>query len=1431
MDQKLIRFLRSLGLDDVTPFLDCSFDKCAYLKEKDILDIVIYCPILLSYLDAKRLLEAVERAEYKVLLSFKYGYGVSAESVYKLIEEEFIFNTGLNKEHLPSCVLSKKAVTFTFTSLLQFKSFEPVLEMWETLLNDLQINNISIETELKYSTESEIEKREEELKKSLAIIGEKYHELLERLSSSNVSSKRIRGNYEPVELKDLSEEMQNISFKGQVFHSTKRTYKRNGVEKEILTLYVYDKTDSVEVIIFENKSSFKRSVLDELEKPGKVILVRGFVKLSDYTHELQVTADYISVLDEEFNIPREDKAEEKRVELHLHSKMSTMDGVATITDYCKLASSWGHKAIAITDHGVVQSFPEAQKAAEKNNLKMIYGTEGYMVEDHLEYIFNPSDVVLNKAEYVIFDFETTGLSSRYDRIIEFGAVKLRDGMIVDNMDLFIDPEMELSEFTTRLTNITNFMVRGKTKIKEALKIIQDFIGDAVLVAHNASFDVGFLNEAFLNNGGKEITNPVVDTLALAWYLFPEAKFHNLGAVARRFETPYDENVAHRANYDAEVLCGVWQAMLALLTKNNRDLKHAELASLTNSLILKNMRPNHLTLYAKNKKGLRDLFELVSLAHTEYMYNVPKMPRSIIEKKREDLIIGSGCFNGEVFNQALTKGKKQLKEAMKFYDFIEVQPPDNYLYLINSGQIHSQEEVKKIIKDIVDAAEELNIPVVATGDAHYLNPEDKIVRDIYIAMKGVGGLPHPLLLRRKEGYENPSQHFRTTDEMLNDFAFLGEEKDKEIVVTNSNYIAELFDELKPIHDKLYTPHIENCDKLLVDMCYQKAKEMYGNPLPKLVEDRLAAELDGITKYGYFVIYYIAHRIVKQSREDGFMVGSRGSVGSSFVATMSSITEVNPLPPHYRCPNCKHSEFIDDINVKSGFDLPDKVCPECGTKMIQDGQNIPFATFLGFKAEKVPDIDLNFSGDYQARAHDLTKTLLGAQNVYRAGTIETVAEKTALKYVYGYLNEIKIDPATVRLAEKTRLALKAQDVKRTTGQHPGGIIVIPDSMSVFDFTPIQYPADDKSSTWKTTHLDFHAIHDNVLKLDLLGHVDPTAMKMLGDITGINPETVPLTDKKMISLFSSDAELKRHSNYLNETTGALGLPEFGTNFVRGMLKETKPKTFADLLIISGLSHGTDVWNGNAQDLIRSGTCSLRDVIGCRDDIMIYLSKKGIDPSKAFKIMESVRKGKKIAPEDEQILREAKIPDYFIDSCNKIKYLFPRAHAVAYVMMACRVAWYKVYYPLAYYATFFSTRSKQFDIKVMVEGEKAIIAKLEEYKKAKENGPLSPKDEEIEKTLLIALEMAERGYQMSNIDLYKSHHKNFIVDQDSGTIIPPFSVIDGLGDGPALSVVVEREKMEFLSQEDLLMRTELNQQNVENLKNLGVFKDLPESNQLTLF
>ena len=1252
-----------------------------------------------------------------------------------------------------------------------------------------------------------------------------------------------RGKYQYVEkIDDITVESDHVDFNGKVF--SKEVNERG--ERKRLVFGVSDEFGgAISCNMYQNLQ-----VNDELVSQllWANVRIRGVAYRDDYDHNLKIKCHYIDLLPPKEILP--DPQEEKRVELHLHSNMSTQDGIGTMDQYCALAKKLGHKAIAITDHGCVQGFPDAQAAGKKHNLKVLYGCEFYMVDDDMKYIFNPQDIELNKASYVVFDFETTGLSARYEKIIEFGAVKISHGSVVARTDILVNPEREITPKISKLTNITNSMVKDAPTIKEALPKILEFIGDSILVTHNASFDIAFLNEALIANGQEPIKNGVVDTLALSRYTFPESRSHALGALCRHLEVSYDESSAHRADYDAFVLSEVWQALLVQLTKQNLHLKHSELAKLElkkESII--HLRPKHVIALAKNVEGLKDLYRLVSISNIEYLAKLPLIPRRVINEYRKNLLIGSACFNGEVYETARYYNEERLKSVCSFYDYIEVQPPENYSFLVNVDEI-SQEDVYTYIKDIISAAKAINKIVVATGDVHFVNKEDKVFRDVYISAPQVGKVNHPLNpYYRKDlpPFENPDQHYRSTDEMLECFSFLDKELAEEIVIKNTNLISDMIESLLPVpNDHLYTPTIENCENLLKDLCFSRAHELYGDPLPEFIQNRLDTELNGIISNGYSVIYYIAHQLVKKSNEDGYIVGSRGSVGSSFVATMSGITEVNPLPPHYLCPHCHKLEWGKESypQIRSGFDLPAKKCPVCGAEMIRDGQDIPFETFLGFHADKVPDIDLNFPGDYQARAHNYTKVLLGEENVFRAGTIETVADKTAFGFARGYIErkyiangmseeDAKNAAMNYPKAKLDYLASGCVGVKRTTGQHPGGIVVIPRDHSVYDFTPIQWPADEVDSAWKTTHFDFHSIHDTVLKLDMLGHVDPVALKMMCDLTHINIKDIPMNDPEVLALFSKPDPLKLHHNFLNETTGALAIPEFGTDFVRGILEKTKPNTFSDLVIISGLSHGTNVWNGNAEDLVDQKKATLQEVIGCRDDIMTYLIDKGLPAQVSFSIMEDVRKGKGLKPEYEEAMITHNVPKFYIDSCKKIKYMFPKGHAVAYVTMAIRVGYFKIHHPLEFYATFFSVRSKQYDIVPMIKGEQAIINRLEQLRvKEKTTGEkLTPKEEEQYKTLQIAIEMTQRGYKFTNIDLYRSDAKNFVVDHENKALIPPFITIDGLGENNAVTVIEEREKHPFTSKEDLLRRTKLTSTNVKDLSDLGVLDSLNESDQLSLF
>ncbi len=1215
---------------------------------------------------------------------------------------------------------------------------------------------------------------------------------------------------DPVPIKQIQEEERRVTIQGTVFNAEVKELKSG---RHLLTFNITDYTDSISVKVFSrDKEDVK---LLEAVKDGMWLKVRGSVQHDTFMRELVMMANDINQIEQ---VGRKDTAPEKRVELHCHTPMSMLDGVAPIKSLIATAAKWGHKAIAITDHGVVQAFPEAYGIAKKNNIKCILGLEAYVVEDGIDIVYNLDPAGVNdrpineETTYVVFDTETTGLNAAENTIIEIAAVKMKGSEIVDKWTELIDPQIPLSDKTTEITGITNEMLQGKETIDAVLPRFKAFAGDAVLVAHNAEFDLGFLNACAKRIGMEPWTNPILDTLPLARMLYPGMRNYRLGTLAKRFNVELIN--AHRALDDTVALAHVFQYML-------KDLKEADIRTLSDLNVqsnaqadYKSSRPFHATLLVQNKAGLKNLYKLVSKSHVETFYRVPRILRSQLVKHREGILIGTACKEGELF-QSILRGKtyEELKAVTAFYDFIELQPIAHYAPLLRNENIPSLESVKEYHKTMVRIGQELGKPVVATGDVHFLHPQDDIFRDVFLLSQG-----------DPDAGNQPPLYLMTTDEMLEAFAYLGEETAQEVVVKAPNRIADMIEDVSPIPDKLYTPIIEGADEELRGMCYAKAKRLYGDPLPEIVEKRLEKELNSIITHGFGVIYLISQRLVTKSLSDGYLVGSRGSVGSSFVATMAEITEVNPLPPHYLCPNCQHSEFITDGSIGSGFDLPDKECPRCGHLYAKDGQDIPFETFLGFKGDKVPDIDLNFSGEYQPRAHKYTQELFGVDNVFRAGTIGTVAEKTAYGYVRKYAEERGL---VLRSAEIARLVNGCTGVKRTTGQHPGGIIVLPDYMEIEDFCPIQYPADDSESEWRTTHFDFHSIHDNLLKLDILGHDDPTVIRMLQDLTGIDPKKIPLDDPKTMSIFSSTEALGVTPEQIRANTGTLGIPEFGTKFVRQMLEDTKPTTFAELVQISGLSHGTDVWLNNAQELIRSGTCKLSEVIGCRDDIMVYLIYKGLEPSRAFKIMESVRKGKGVNEEDQEEMRRNGVPEWYIQSCQKIKYMFPKAHATAYVMMAVRIAWFKVHYPLEFYATYFTVRADDFDIPLMVKGSSAIRQKIEEIEEKGHDA--QPKEKALLTVLEMALEMVERGFRFLNVDLYKSDATRFLIEGDC--LRAPFNSLPGLGDNAAISIVKAREEGEFLSKEDLLTRSRISKTILEYLDEQGALKGLPESNQLSLF
>ena len=1170
----------------------------------------------------------------------------------------------------------------------------------------------------------------------------------------------------------------------------------------------------------------------DIIKKNSWLRVRGNVEVNNFTRDLTMNVQDVQ---EVVHYERKDLMPEgeRRVEFHAHTNMSTMDALPEVEEIVGTAAKWGHKAVAITDHGNVQSFPHGYKAAKKAGIQLIYGMEANIVEDRVPIVYNEVEMDLSEATYVVFDVETTGLSAIYNDLIQVAASKMYKGNIIAEFDEFINPGHPLSAFTTELTGITDDHVKNAKPLVQVLKEFQEFCKDTVLVAHNASFDVGFMNANYERHGLPKITQPVIDTLEFARNLYPEYKRHGLGPLTKRFGVALEHH--HMANYDAEAT----GRLLFIFIKEVAE-KHGvtDLARLNLDLIspdsYKKARVKHATIYVKNQVGLKNIFKLVSLSNTQYFEGVPRIPRTVLDAHREGLILGSACTEGEVFDAVVSQGVDAAVEVAKYYDFIEVMPPAIYAPLIAKEQVKDMEDLQTIIKSLIEVGDRLGKPVLATGNVHYIEPEDEIYREIIVRSLGQGAM-----INRTIGHGEaaqpaplPKAHFRTTNEMLDEFAFLGEDLARKIVIENTNALAEIFEPVEVVKGDLYTPFIDQAEETVAELTYKKAFEIYGNPLPDIVDLRIEKELTSILGNGFAVIYLASQMLVHRSNERGYLVGSRGSVGSSFVATMIGITEVNPLSPHYVCGQCKYSEFITDGSYGSGFDMPNKDCPNCGHKLSKNGQDIPFETFLGFDGDKVPDIDLNFSGEDQPSAHLDVRDIFGEEYAFRAGTVGTVAAKTAYGFVKGYERDYG---KFYREAEVERLAQGAAGVKRTTGQHPGGIVVIPNYMDVYDFTPVQYPADDVTAEWQTTHFNFHDIDENVLKLDVLGHDDPTMIRKLQDLSGIDPNDIPMDDSDVMALFSGTDILGVTPEQIGTSTGMLGIPEFGTNFVRGMVDETHPTTFAELLQLSGLSHGTDVWLGNAQDLIKTGIADLSTVIGCRDDIMVYLMHAGLEPKMAFTIMERVRKGLwlKISEEERngyiEAMKANNVPEWYIESCGKIKYMFPKAHAAAYVMMALRVAYFKVHHPIYYYCAYFSIRAKAFDIKTMGAGLDAIKRKMQEIAEKRKNNEASNVEIDLYTTLEIVNEMWERGFKFGKLDLYRSDATEFIINGD--TLIPPFVAMDGLGENVAKQLVRARQEGEFLSKTELRKRGGLSSTLVEKMDEMGILGNMPEDNQLSLF
>ena len=1524
MDNKLQTLLKKIGLDskkynyfengklEIIKNKDNTACKFIMSLEQNIpLDIYIECTTSLAkeFSMIQKLFLEIKAEKYLVKSFYDYlDYFVNKFDITKLVDNENISFHG----HI-----------LTINILDENQKLDSTEE--ELLIEKLC--QVGYEIEIEYNlqeekpTENIIVEQTEQPKEENNITKKRVFERKQKVKEDHpdvIYGRLITDSF--TRLDTVTEESKTITIEANIFGLEKKELKtKDGREFKIMNFKITDFTDSIYGSMFLSSEEEFPDV-----KEGDWYKIRGQIKAPDqYNSDISISVKDINKLEKEIEEIIDD-APVKRVELHAHTMMSQMDGVVGEETLVKQAKKWGHRAIAITDHNGCQAYPHVYNLVkslnkgveDKDRFIAIYGTELTLIDDTVKIVVRPTSDQLLETTYVVFDLETTGFNAGGgDSIIEIGAVKILNGEIIDTYDQLVNPGKEISERITEVTSITNDMLVGKPNEETAVSDFKKWIGDLPMVAHNAKFDTSFIEMAYKKYNFGEFKNPVIDTLELSRTMDNNFARHSLSALVKRYDVPFDEESHHRADYDAKGTALVFHKMLKkLVSRNYETIKDLD-KLVSKDEIHKYGRSYHVNLLALNKVGLKNMFKLVSLANTKYLYKTPRILRSEIEKHREGLLIGSGCYESEVFIEARSKGDEELTNIINFYDYVEVQPLDVYSHLVETGDFGSEEELRNVVKKIIKTTEDSGKMIVATGDVHHLKKEDKIYRKIIVNQKVPGGGRHPL----SRYPDIPSQHFRTTREMLEAFEFLGTDKAYEIVVTNTNKIADMVEELEVIIETggvPFSPRVKgedgnylDCPRVVTDLVYEKAKDWYGDPLPVNIEERIAKELygdsvlnsikynlkdkglaeeqldneafkqlheviikgfdevkellkanikqtseeelneeqleaalkkslGGIIGGGFDPIYLISQRLVKKSNDDGFLVGSRGSVGSSFVATMMGITEVNPLAAHYRCPKCKNSIFDDDEGnplgavYSSGFDLPNKKCPNCNEDMIKDGQDMPFATFLGFNADKVPDIDLNFSDLNQAATHEYTKVLFGVDNVYRAGTIGTVAEKTAFGFVKGYCEDKNI---LMRTAEVERLSMGCTGVKRTTGQHPGGIVVIPDYMDVYDFTPYQFPADDDTKAWRTTHFDYHAIQDDVLKLDILGHSDPTQLRMIQDLTGMDVTTVPLDDKETMGIFLSPKPLGVTKEQIMCETGTLGIPEFGTKFTLQMLADTKPTTFAELVKISGLSHGTDVWLGNAQELIKNKVVPFSQVIGCRDDIMVYLMYNGLEPIKAFKIMEFVRKGRASKPKDkeqwleyEEIMKKAGIADWFIDSCAKIKYMFPKAHAAAYVISAFRIAWYKVHMPVYYYASWFSSKATDFNVEAMIKGYNTIKNTLIEINN--KGNEATNKDAGVFESLHLALEATARGIKFLNIDLYKSEAVTFAVN-DENSIYPPFNSIDGLGDTVAKNIVTEREKKPFLSIEDLQRRAKISTTLIEKMRSMGILDGMDETNQLSLF
>lgn len=1434
MNEELKRFFASIQFSSES-FGDAEVKKVILNKKDQSFEVFIYASNLIDIAEVNRLFLCAQKGingEKKCRVVMEYGNideEVLRVYVNYLVEELIIKKPSLIGLKNDMVKIDGKSIIFHVVSNMEEQDLNnekiSLMKRFKDYgLGDYEIK-IAINDDERQQIKDEIQKDLETpaiIKESPVILG-------------------VHKDGEVTQLNNVYGEMKNVITEVYVFdlEMTERNGKKGPFY--IFNVKVSDKTDSqfVKIVSFDEAQTKRLS--KELKK-GNWFRMHGNIEMDNYLKCMVYNVRNIEKIASK-DVVVKDNAEVKRVELHAHTMMSAMDSVVNTGDLVKFASKLGHKAVAITDHNVLQAYPDAFNALGKINygkenedekFKVLYGAELNVVDTEANIVFNNKEYNLFDQEYIVYDTETTGFNYAVDQMIEIGAVRVKNGEVIERFDELIACDHPLPRVIVELTGITDEMLEGKDTEENVTKRFLEFCGDLPLVAHNAAFDIAFVGSAVKKYGLGEFNPTVIDTMGIARNLYPNWRNHKLSTLVKNLGVNWDEDMHHRADYDCEGTASCLYRMFDDLKRENYKTT-LDLENLADKdKIMKFARPFHVTVLAKNAEGLKNLFKIISLANTKYLYKgkEPKIPRSDLINLKTGLLIGSGCINGEVFDKGFNLDDDELVDLMQFYDYIEVYPINACTHLIGEdSKFHNEFEYQSYIKRLVKVAEANGKMVCAVGDVHNLYKEDLIYRKVIVHQKTNGKL-HPL---NREGLELPNMHFLTTEEMLEAFSFLDEETRYRIVVENTNKIADMIEHLQIIKDKLYTPIMDRSADICKEMVYEKAHEIYGDPLPEVIEERLEAELNGIIGGGFDVIYLIAEKLVKKSNADGYFVGSRGSVGSSLVATFMGITEVNGLKPHYVCPKCKKSIFEIDgkplaDDYTSGYDMPRRTC-ECGAEMKKEGQDMPFATFLGFKAEKVPDIDLNFSGDNQADAHNYVKVLFGEDHAYRAGTISTVADKTAVQYVKGYFEDKNI---MVNNLEIERLAIGCTGVKKTTGQHPGGIIVIPDYLDVFDFTPYQYPADEPDSTWYTTHFDFHAIHDNVLKLDILGHDDPTMLRYLGDTTKVNILDIPFDDPEVLSLFKSTEALGVTPDQILCKTGTLGVPEFGTNFTINMLLEIQPTQFADLVKIAGLSHGTNVWSGNVRDIIVDKVATFSEVVGCRDDIMVSLINYGLEPSKAFKISEFVRKGKpKKEPdawlEHASLMREHSVPEWFIECCRRIEYMFPKAHACAYVMMAFRVAWFKVHYPLYYYSAFFSIRKSDFDVFAMLQGYDGIKRRLIEIKE-KGNGA-SPKEKAVGDTLAVALEMLARGYKFVNIDIQKSLAKTFYIDEENKSLILPFMAVDGLGEAVANKIVEERERKPFFCVEDFANRGKVNKTTVDKLRELGIFKGMPESAQLSMF